>query len=77
MSLCEENCELNDYDYVYKKVKCSCEIKLKIPLIEEVKFDKERLKSNFLDISNIANIKFLKCYKIAFKIKNYQILDFI
>ena len=70
LSLCEENCELNDYDYVYKKVKCSCEIKLKIPLIEEVKFDKEKLKNNFLDISNIANIKFLKCYRIAFKIKN-------
>ena len=30
MSLCEENCELIDYDNKIEKAKCSCEIKLKI-----------------------------------------------
>ena len=66
LSLCEENCELTDYDYTYKKAKCSCEIKIKIPLLEEIKVDKEKLKNKFIDINNIANINFLKCYKIVF-----------
>ena len=27
-TLCEENCDLIDYDYIYKKAKCSCKLKL-------------------------------------------------
>ena len=39
MSLCEDNCELTDYDYNYKKVKCSCNVKADLSLdnIEFVK----------------------------------------
>ena len=70
MTLCEENCDLIGYDYYYNKSICSCTIKIKLPLLNEVKFDKERLKNNFIDINNIMNIKFLKCYKIAFKKEN-------
>ena len=83
LTLCEENCELSDYDYIYKKAKCSCEIKIKIPLLEEIKVDKEKLKNKFIDINNIANINFLKCYEIVFTkenlIKNlgFYILGFI
>ena len=82
LSLCEENCDFVDYDYVYQRVKCSCEVKLNFPLIKNVKFDKEKIKKNFIDINNIANLKFLICYKIAFKINNLKlnyaffILDF-
>ena len=83
VTLCEENCKLIDYDYIYSKAKCSCEIKINFPLLDEVKFDKEKLKNNFIDINNVANIQFLKCYKIVFKkeniIKNigFYILAFI
>ena len=83
LTLCEENCNLIDYDYIYKRAKCSCEVKLNFPLIEDVKFDKEKLKKNFVDINNIANIKFLICYKIAFKKNNikynygFYIMNFI
>ena len=70
--LCEENCDLIDYDYIYLRAKCSCEVKLNFPLIENVKFDKEKFKKNFIDINNIANLKFLICYKIAFKKINQQ-----
>ncbi len=31
MSLCEENCELIEYNYTTEKVKCSCDIKTSIP----------------------------------------------
>ena len=83
LTLCEENCDLIDYDYNYKKAKCSCEIKIKLPFLDEIKFDKEKLKENFVDINNIANIKLLKCYKIVFNKDNiiinygFYLLDFI
>jgi len=86
LTLCEENCDLINYDYIYKKAKCSCEIKINLPLLSligEIKFDKEKLKKNFVDINNIANIKFLKCYKIVFKKENiilnygFYIMNFI
>ena len=58
--------------YIDKKAKCSCEIKTNIPEIENVKFNKDKLKKNFIDITNIANIKFMKCYKIVFKKNNIK-----
>ena len=35
MTLCEEDCRLIDYNYETEKVKCSCDIKLSLPLFEE------------------------------------------
>ena len=66
MTLCEEDCHLADYNYTTKKAKCSCLIKIELPLIENIKFDKDKLYQNFKNINNIANIKFLKCYKEVF-----------
>ena len=83
LAICEENCDLKDYNYINKKVICSCEIKTGIDLIKDVVYDKEKIKNNFKDINNFANIKFLTCYKIAFKRKNllpnigFYIMDFI
>ena len=79
----EENCDFKYYNYTNKKVTCSCAIKLSLSSIQNIKIDKEKLKKNFKDINNIANIKFLICYKIAFKKKNllsnigFYIMDFI
>ena len=41
MTLCEEDCELVDYDYSKEKAKCSCFVKIESPLMEEIKFDKK------------------------------------
>ena len=38
MSLCEENCELIEYNYKKEKAKCSCDIKLNIPDNYDIKF---------------------------------------
>ena len=70
MTLCEEDCDLIDYDYSNKKAKCSCLIKINFPLIENIKFDKNRLYKSFTDINTFANIKFMKCYKNVFKEKS-------
>ena len=39
MTVCEENCKFVDYNYTIKKAKCFCEIKLKIPFINDIKFN--------------------------------------
>ena len=66
MTICEENCELKNYDYSIKKVKCSCEIKLKIPYFDKIHFDKKELLKKFIDINNIGNLKIIKCIKDIF-----------
>jgi hypothetical protein len=69
MSLCEENCELVNYNPENEKAKCSCDIKMKIELKDEYKFDKKEFFKNFIDIKNLANLSVLKCYKTVLKIK--------
>ena len=61
MSICEEDCEFTYYDNINKKAICSCFTKIKMPLISEIKVDKQKLLSNFKDIRNIANFQLIKC----------------
>ena len=68
MTLCEEDCELIDYNYTTEEVKCSCLTKIELPFLDEIKFDKNKLKKSFTDIKIIANINFLKCYKMYFRV---------
>ena len=64
MTLCEEKCDLIDYNYNKGKVKCSCEIKTKISPNYDAKFNKQEFFKRFTDIKNVANLNILKCYKI-------------
>ena len=66
MTICEENCEIKSYDYNNKRVKCSCEIKIKIPYFDDIHFDKKELLKRFIDINNIGNLKIIKCIKDIF-----------
>ena len=70
LPLCEDNCELNSYNNITNKVSCSCFTKIELPLISEVKFDKEKLFSNFKKINNIANFELLKCFHLFFSKNN-------
>ena len=70
MTLCEEDCDLIEYSKNPEKVKCNCKIKLNIPIIHTVKFDKKKLFQHFTDINKVINIEILKCYKNVFKFKN-------
>jgi len=71
MLVCEEDCEFIEYDNTTKKVSCSCPVKMKLPLISEIKVDKDKLFSNFKDIRNIANFKMLKCMNLLFNANNF------
>ena len=74
MTLCEENCKLIYYNYETEKVKCSCDVKINMPLLHDIKFDKKELYKRFIDIKDIINIKVIKCFKAVFNgslIQNY------
>ena len=70
ISICEEDCEFAYYDKINKKAICSCFTKIKMPLISEIKVDKQKLLSNFKDIRNIANFQLIKCIHWLFKAHN-------
>ena len=66
MSLCEEDCNYNNYDINTKKVTCDCLIKIYLPIISEIKFNKEKLKNKFKSIKETINLKIMKCYHLLF-----------
>ena len=66
MTLCEENCKMIDYNYETEKVKCSCDIKIDLPVIGAFKFNKDLLLKSFTDINNLINLNVLKCMKNIF-----------
>ena len=70
MTLCEENCELIDYNYEKEKAICSCDIKLSISenLYE---INKKEFYKYFNKIKNNANFNLFKCSKVVFKKNNY------
>ena len=69
LTLCEENCTFNGYDNKTKKALCSCPVKIKLPLVSEVYFDKDKLYKNFINIKNFLNMNFIKCYHILFSLE--------
>ena len=64
-SLCEEDCEYVGYDKITKQVECKCEIKINMPLISEIKIDKNKLYK-FMNFKKIANFDVLKCTDLVF-----------
>ena len=66
LSLCEEDCNYNNYDINTKKVTCECLIKIYLPIISEIKFNKEKLKSKFKNIQETINLKIMKCHHLIF-----------
>ena len=66
MTFCEEDCDLIDYDYNNEKAKCSCPTKIKLPFIDNIKFDKNKLFKRFTHIKRFINLGVMKCYKNIF-----------
>ena len=71
MSVCEEDCDFIDYDNTTKKAICSCYTKIELPLISDIKVDKNKLLDNFKNINNIANFKMLNCLNLFFNKNNF------
>ena len=60
MSLCEENCDLIEYNPIKEKAKCSCDIKLNIPANYDIKFNKNDFLKSFIDLKNTFNLNIIK-----------------
>jgi surface protein len=70
MTICEENCDLIDYKNGNAKCSCEAKIRIELPLIEDITFNKNELKRSFTDISYFANINMMKCYKSLLNLKD-------
>ena len=72
LTVCEENCKFNGYNYTTGKVSCSCNAQINpISKISDIVFDKNKLYESFTDFKNIMNLNVFKCYKLR---KNNLIL---
>ena len=72
LSLCEPNCQYEEYDLDIKRVKCECKVKTKMSLISNSKFNKDILINNFINVGKTFNIKIIKCYKILFSVEGLK-----
>ena len=72
MAVCEDKCEFIAYDLGTGKAICSCPLVAKVSNISDNKIDIDKLKSNFINFKNIANVKILKCYHLLFSKKIFK-----
>ena len=70
--ICQENCQLSEYDNANKKAKCSCDVRESPTSIIDMKINKTKLFESFVNINNIANINLMKCYKVLLSIKGIK-----
>ena len=65
LSLCEKDCDLREYSFNNKKVKCECLTKTTLtPLNDNINSD--NFFHNFINIKKNSNIEIIKCYKVLF-----------
>ena len=57
MAVCEENCDFIAYDSDTNKAICSCPVSESVSQVSDMKFDKEKLKSNFINFHIFTNSK--------------------
>ena len=73
MSICEEDCDLDNMKELYDKnkfIKCSCNTKTKFAKLSEIKMDIKKLLNKFKKIKNMINFNVLKCIRLLLNIKN-------
>ena len=56
LSICEDICIFVAYNYETAKAICSCPISINLLIVSYEKIDIEKLKANFINLKNIANI---------------------
>ena len=67
ISLCEENCEYQDFNVETLKANCQCNVKTEINSdTNNVKFSPNIIFENFYKVERYANIKVVICYRQVF-----------
>ena len=66
LSLCEANCEYNNYDSNKKKSICKCNPKVEMQSINDIENNNNKLLKAFKDLKDSINLNIMKCFKILF-----------
>ena len=66
-TLCQEDCELIDYNYTTKKAICSCQVKESSSTFADMNINKTKLLENIKDIKSFLNLNLLLCLDNLFK----------
>ena len=70
--LCQNGCDMKDYDSKTKKAKCECSVEeeKKDINLDDVKlqFNKKEIAQSFLTTLKNSNFLVLKCYKLVFNL---------
>ena len=65
-TICQDDCFLSEYNYIFQQVKCSCDVKESSQYFSNMKINKAKLLNSFINVKNIININILVCYKTLF-----------
>ena len=63
-TVCQDDCNFEEYNNDTNKARCSCKIKEEESFFDNIKINKTKLFENFVDIKNLANVKIMECYKL-------------
>jgi len=66
LTLCQNDCELVEYDEDKRYAKCECDIKNEINIIGDIVIDRNKLLECFTDLKSIINLDIMKCYYYLF-----------
>ena len=67
MSLCERNCNYDNYNITTKRVTCKCNIKRSLNSYSDIFFKLDIFLDKFTNFKKHSNIGVVKCYKNLFK----------
>ena len=66
LTICQEDCNLVEYNYTLTKGICSCKVKQSSSSFADIKINKEQLLNSlnsFKEIKNMINFNILFCYR--------------
>ena len=65
-TVCQDGCDLYNYNYTTEKANCSCDVKQAPISFNDININTTKLLNNIKNIKNIANLNFLVCNKNLF-----------
>ena len=68
-TLCQEDCNLLEYNQITQKALCSCTVKESSSSFEYMTINKTKLLENFRDIKRFLNINILYCFENLFVVE--------
>ena len=68
-TMCQDDCDFSNYNYISQKANCSCKIKKSSSSFAEIYINTTKLIENFKNVKIFLNLNILKCHKSLFNIK--------